>query len=180
MDLVGVMPMPKDFRYVEIFKGGRPQHQRLDEFSIRHPSMDASRRAKIFAPFDALKGFSEAVSAKTVRYVERPELNPEEEATLSSRLRILRGLTYNRPMARKNRVLITATYFVPCQDPEHDAYGRLGSLRSFTGICWCVDPEDRHILLIGEREISLLDLVKVEGQIFESSAIEDMSWDWVE
>lgn len=51
------------FRYSETYKAGRPVHERFDSFSLKHPSMDLSRRAKIFSPFDALKGFKDAIDA---------------------------------------------------------------------------------------------------------------------
>ena len=74
MSSIGVMAMPANFRYREVFLKGRPRHDRYDPFRIRHPSMDRGHRAKIFAPFDALKGFNEAVSAKDVLYEDRIEL----------------------------------------------------------------------------------------------------------
>ena len=55
------MPMPDDFRHRDLFCAGRPVHEKYDEFWLRHPPMDLGRRAKIFAPFDALRGFSEAL-----------------------------------------------------------------------------------------------------------------------
>lgn len=58
------MAMPADFRYRDVFLKGKPQHDRFDLFRIRHPSMDVGRRAKIFSPFDALKGFNEAIASK--------------------------------------------------------------------------------------------------------------------
>ena len=58
---LGRMDMPEDFPYREVLQKGRPRHGRLDPFRIRHPQMDTGRRAKIFAPFDALKGFDEAI-----------------------------------------------------------------------------------------------------------------------
>ena len=64
MEAVGVMPMPVDFRYREVFLRGRPQHARYDDFGARHPKMACAKRAKIFSPFDALKGFQEALAAK--------------------------------------------------------------------------------------------------------------------
>lgn len=63
MSAVGDMAMPVNFRYRDVFLKGRPQHDRYDPFRIRHPRMDRRKRAKIFAPFDALKGFSEAIAA---------------------------------------------------------------------------------------------------------------------
>ena len=66
MRMIGVMPMPANFRYRDVFLKGKPRHDRYDPFRIRHPGMDRRKRAKIFAPFDALKGFREAVAAQEV------------------------------------------------------------------------------------------------------------------
>ena len=55
--------IPRNFRYREAFLQERPRHQKTDPFRIRHPNMDVGRRAKIFAPFDALRGFSAALIA---------------------------------------------------------------------------------------------------------------------
>ena len=49
--------LSEDFRYREVYLRGRPQHQKWDDFSVRHPRMSPGRRARIFAPFDALRGF---------------------------------------------------------------------------------------------------------------------------
>lgn len=74
MNAVGVMKMPAGFRYREVFLKGKPQHDRLDSFSLRHPAMDAGKRAKIFAPFDALRGFSAALIAKEASIREESEV----------------------------------------------------------------------------------------------------------
>ena len=58
---IGYMPMPEGFRYAELAKAGRPQHKKYDEFWCRHPPMDLGKRAKIFAPFAALRGFDEEI-----------------------------------------------------------------------------------------------------------------------
>lgn len=58
---IGYMPMPEGFRYAELAKAGRPQHRKFDEFWCRHPPMDPGKRAKIFAPFAALRGFDEEI-----------------------------------------------------------------------------------------------------------------------
>ncbi|SFG70466.1 MULTISPECIES: hypothetical protein [unclassified Oribacterium] len=46
------------FRYQSVYDKGKPIHNPTDSFSIKHPSMDLGKRAKIFNPFDALRGFS--------------------------------------------------------------------------------------------------------------------------
>ena len=60
---LGEMAMPADFRYRAVALRGRPQHEKTDAFSIRHPPMPPGRWAKIFSPFDALKGFHDAIAA---------------------------------------------------------------------------------------------------------------------
>ena len=74
----GGKSIPADFRYREVFLKGKPQHDRFDPFRIRHPSMDRGRRAKIFAPFDALRGFREAIAAKDVPDSNEVQLSREE------------------------------------------------------------------------------------------------------
>lgn len=50
-------------KYDHLLLRGRPSHVN-DAFSRRHPKMPLSRRAKLFMPFDALNGFSEAIRAE--------------------------------------------------------------------------------------------------------------------
>ena len=113
MSSIGVMAMPVDFRYREVFLKGKPQHDRFDLFRARHPSMDVGRRAKIFSPFDALKGFNEAIASKDILYRDRIELNEDDQNELDRRLQILKGMTYNGRMARVNRIKVTVVYYVP-------------------------------------------------------------------
>ena len=139
--VLGYMPMPANFRYREVALRGRPQHKGWDAFSIKHPPMPASRWAKIFSPFDALKGFSEAVSSKEVQYVSRIELDADAEAELSRRLEILHNLAWNGRMARVNHVIVSVKYFVPCQDVNSFAFGNAGLYETVTGMVLRVDTE---------------------------------------
>ncbi len=66
MKMIGRMSMPVNFRYRDTFFKGKPRHGRYDPFRIRHPSMELRKRAKIFAPFDALRGFDEALAEKEI------------------------------------------------------------------------------------------------------------------
>ena len=59
--ILGDMPMPKNFKYLNVYLQGKPQHEPFDSFRLKHPSMPLQKRAKIFAPFDALRGFSDAI-----------------------------------------------------------------------------------------------------------------------
>jgi hypothetical protein len=53
----------ESFKYKDTFEATRPAHERFDDFSLKHPSMSLSKRAKIFSPFDALKGFKDAIDS---------------------------------------------------------------------------------------------------------------------
>ena len=56
------------FPYLRVLLKGRPEHR--EEFP-KHPPMDPGHRAKIFAPFDALDGFSAQIRKKD-RLFEEP------------------------------------------------------------------------------------------------------------
>ena len=125
--------------------------------------MNTGHRAKIFAPFDALKGFNEAVSAKEVLYENRIALSPEDAAELDRRLTILHNLTYNSRMARANRVQVSVTYYQPCLDPNHDDYGLRGQYHTITGICWNVDAEVNRTITIDRMKLPLDDVLRIDA-----------------
>ena len=164
MLVIGDIPMPAGFRYKDIFERGKPEHTLTDPFRIKHPSMDVRKRAKIFAPFDALRGFSEAVAAKDIIYEAKRRLNEEDMAELNRRLNILWRLTYNGRYARQNPVKVKVTYYAACTDPESEAYGRLGRYMTLTGICRKVDPYDTQSILIDYTCIPLRDIYQIEDE----------------
>ena len=169
MTSIGVMTMPTDFRYREVFLKGKPQHDRYDTFSVRHPRMDRGHRAKIFSPFDALKGFNEAIASKDVLYEDRISLESEAREELDRRLYILHNLTYNSRMAKANRVIVSVTYFALCSDINHEVYGVGGQYLTITGICWKVDSEVSRTIQIDRKVIEFDDILRVESSegIFE-------------
>ena len=59
--ILGGMKMPADFKYAKCYLKGKPEHELFDEFSVKHPPMSVDKWAKIFAPFDALKGFGDTI-----------------------------------------------------------------------------------------------------------------------
>ena len=65
------IPIPENFRYKEALLKGPPQHEPYDDFRIKHPPMPLSKRAKIFSPFAALRGFDREIVAKQVEYEEK-------------------------------------------------------------------------------------------------------------
>ena len=147
--------------YLRALSCGRPKHGRCDDFSLKHPRMLLSQRAKIFSPFAALKGFEEAIDEKVQVYVEKRELNDEEQKALETALLRLHDLTANLRMAKENHVTATVTWFVPCADENHEAYGRGGSYERYTGTVWKVDPILTKSLLVGDRTIEFFELADI-------------------
>ena len=153
--------LPAGFKYKAAFVAGRPRHHRFDDFSLKHPQMDRKKRAKIFAPFDALDGYSESIEEKNIEYVERTDPDPGEKAELGRRLRILQSLTYNSRIARENHVAVSVRYYVPCTDTNHFAYQMKGRYVTVSGVCMKVDTDSAGIIRIGETVISLDDVAEI-------------------
>ena len=72
-------------------------------------------------------------------------------------------------MARANRVQVSVTYYQPCLDKEHDAYGLRGQYQTITGICWNVDAEVCRTITVDRMRLSLDDVIRIEapGGIFK-------------
>ena len=172
---LGAMAMPADFRYREVFLKGKPQHDRLDNFRIQHPQMELGRRAFIFSPFDALKGFKESIASKNVAFRCRVCLENDAKEEIDRRVNILHNLTYNKRMARKNRVIVTVTFFEVCRDQNNEAYGIRGLYRTITGICWKVDSEISHTIQIDRFVIGFDDILAIENTdgVFEKDWYEE-------
>ena len=137
------------------------RHGPYDEFSLRHPKMQLGQRAKIFSPFDALAGFSEAIDDKLVRYVEKRELTEEEQAQLNLVLTELHERTQRRRAATEAPVAASVTYYVPCPDEHHEAYGLRGSYETLRGTVRKVDPVLTRSLQIADTRIDFADIAAI-------------------
>ncbi|MBQ5310506.1 MAG: hypothetical protein ILP19_00475 [Oscillospiraceae bacterium] len=157
--------IPHDFRYKDIYIKGRPQHRKYDDFCIKHPMMDTGRRAKIFAPFDALAGFYELVLSKEIHYVEKAVPDEQRTHCLDRRTAMLGELVRNTADARDRHITVSVTYFTPCTDILNDAYGERGRYITVSGTVQKVDTVFRQ-LVIGDLPIDFDDIYTIEGQIF--------------
>ena len=151
--------IPLNFPYLSILMQGRPQHE-MDEFAFRHPRMDQGKRAKIFAPFDALDGYGESVSSKNIIYTDKIILDESEKEELNRRLTILQKLTFNSRLARANRVQVTVCYFVPCTDVNSFSYGLRGQYVTARGTVWRVDMEKKRIT-VDQTVIPFKDILAI-------------------
>ena len=159
---MSVMP-PPGFKYMKAYLAGRPTHTPFDGFYQRHPPMDRRKRSKIFAPFDALEGYSESCQAMNINYEERIDLSETDKNELNRRLTILSSLTSNGKLSRQNQVEISVTYYKPCTDQHRFAWQMLGTYVTETGICWKVDTEIDNIIKVGETTISLNDVTRIKA-----------------
>ena len=143
----------------------RPEHDG-DVFSLRHPKMPPAQRAKIFAPFDALRGFNFRISnaAAETEYVLQHSLGEDDAQALDTALRQLHELTANGSLARAHRPVATVTYFVPCDNPESPAYGERGLYLTRTGIVDRVDIA-RKVIVVDGLEIMFKTLERIETTI---------------
>ena len=149
--MIGYMLPPTEFKYADVIRHGKPVHAINDSFAVKHPAMALGKRAKIFSPFDALKGFTEAVEAKDELYVERVELSEDECADLDKKITELQELVCNGSAARENNVAVTVTHFVPCNDTDNDAYGYRGQYVDTKGVLTEIDTIRRFITVDGKK-----------------------------
>ena len=162
-DEIGNICTPDDFKYTEIIKQGKNKHDKFDDFYKRHPFMPLSKRAKIFSPFDALKGFSEAAQEKTVQYQPKIILDEDMQDEISRRLDVLQRLTINSRAARENQITVCVTYFVPCSDKNHEAYGYRGQYTVLKGVCKKVDDIISKTILIDDAAIAFDDILSIDS-----------------
>ena len=73
------MEQTAEEKYRSAFRQERPKHTDDAEFAFRHPRMNLDRRAKIFSPFAALKGFEEEIDSKLEEYALGTEAAEEEQ-----------------------------------------------------------------------------------------------------
>ena len=176
--MIGSMAMPADFQYRDVFLKGYPEHGRLDSFRLKHPSMDCGRRARIFSPFDALRGFRDAVAAKEVLYGFKHELDDGEKEELNRRLNILHELTCNGRISRRNRVIASVSFYVPCTDRDNFAYGCRGRYVKLTGTVRNVDAVLSRTIMIDNRKIRFSDIIAIEsGYTVDGRNIFDDPWE---
>lgn len=132
----------------EIYKYGRPEGT--------HPHMSLSERAKIFSPFAALRGHSDAVEAMQQIRSNKMQLTKSELAPIHQCLKkIQKGDT------------ITATYFV--YDPGPDGSGSIaeGEYRTVTGEVLKIEPVLQKLRIsfsnaVGWLEIRFEDISGIE------------------
>lgn len=126
-----------------------PHHQ-----SEKRPHMSLSDRAAQFAPFAALRGYEDEISETARQTDKKLELDNDTAALLNERLHIIIESIKSEPE-------ISLTYFIPDDKKEGGKYV------SSTGKVRRVDEIQRFIQFKDETKISIDNLLRIEGKIFE-------------
>lgn len=104
----------------------------------KYPKMDRKNRAKQFMPFDALKGFREALAEKEQVIVPKRELSEEQKAELNEKLQQI-----------DRREIVTVEYF------------RNGAYLKINGMVSKIDYGNRVVTIV-ETEIPFEDLIDLK------------------
>lgn len=121
--------------------------------SKKHPQMPLLDRAAQFSPFAALTGHAAAIS-ETARLTEEcMNLDENNIETLDRKLRFLKEKLVEKP-------IVEFSYFKP------DEKKNGGSYVTITGVIKKIDECKHRIFLDDGLCISINDLVKIEGHIF--------------
>lgn len=147
--------MEDQFKYRAVLQKGKPVHDQY--FFLRHPSMPCRKRAKIFAPFAALKGFEAEIQAKDIIYVRKRLPDIEEITALNEKLVRLQQLIKSSRTAGTDSVTAEIEYYIPCSDPHNEAYLVKGTYETVAGAVRFVDPY-RQVLGVGRIEIPFDDI----------------------
>ena len=160
--VIGYIPMPADFPYKKIIEMGRPKHDKYSDFRIRHPSMSCSRRAKIFAPFDALAGFSDRINKKETLYEAKKVLSEEEKSSLGRKLTYLNHMFSKAKYRKVPFPEVSITFFEACNDLENVAFGTKGIYKNITGTVNHMDLELNRTITIDGKVLDVEDLIALE------------------
>lgn len=121
---------------------------------VKHPKMSIEDRAKIFAPFAALKGYEEAIAAKQKNVVPRIELSEESKEYLDLQLGKIEQL-----LTKGEHPIITVVYFQKDKGSSEEG----GEYIQFTGMVAKFNQTSR-ILQIVEKRLQLDDIYCIEGE----------------
>lgn len=124
---------------------------------FKHPKMSIEDRAKIFAPFAALKGYEEAIAAKQKNVVPRTELSEESKEYLDLQLGKIERL-----LTKGQHPIITVVYFQKGKVSNEDG----GEYIQLTGMVARFEQTSRIIQIV-EKKLRLDDIFSIESEDFD-------------
>lgn len=129
----------------------------MDRPDDGHPKMDLVQRAKIFSPYDALRGYDESIASvdETVQEVKRPILSEEEIDVLSDKL-----------LQVKKGMVVSLSCFEARSGPDS------GDIVEMKGTVESIDPVYRTLTLAPEVHKS--DAGKIEKALPTTILFDDL------
>ena len=109
--------------------------------------MTSAERAKIFAPFDALRGFDLALDSKTCLYEEQRYLAEDAREIIEERIQRLHEMTSKPRLLSSARPRVQVEYYVPCHDTQRIDWEWVGTYETITDTVRKVDPITRMLCL---------------------------------
>lgn len=122
--------------------------------STKHPHMSLEARSAQFAPYAALTGYEDVIEETSRLTSDRKEIDENIKTMLDMKLQIIYEKISTKPV-------VTFTYFVP--DTKKDG----GTYVTVTGKVKKIDEYKQIIVLEDGREIPILDIVDITGEIFK-------------
>ena len=153
-------------KYAGIIACDRPRHE-ADDFSVRHPAMAVSHRAKLFKPFAALAGFEEAIAEKNIVYIKRGEYSELRREKINRALAALFPACRTQHDCRLHQVRVQVTCFcqvtLPFEDARNDGESVYGFYETVSGVVEQIDLIGRTLHLRTssgkeKREIAFQDM----------------------
>ena len=136
--------------------------------------MAREQRAKIFAPFSALKGFEQVVAEKQKVVVPKAELSQDSKEELDLKVQILLNELWN-----ENHPVVTLIYFKEykrpksysdfvedCKLQKQERDEAQGEYLKVTGMLTNLDVQSLTIQIVNDK-YSLGDIYTIESDIFE-------------
>lgn len=141
--------MPKDKPYKNIMDKQRPTHDN-DAFSVRHPKMSIKKRAKLFSPFDALRGFNAEIdiAKDSSSFIHKPTLDEDEKEKLNRQLMQLYSI-YSANRKKRLSTYVTVCYF-NSHDPD-DISNPVGYKNTVTDTVDYISRIDSYMMVGGVK-----------------------------
>ena len=139
------------YDYTDLYYKERPDHSE-DMFFRKYPPMSLDKRAKIFSPFDALRGFDAAVdiARDTSGYVSQRELDEGEIIVLNKKLNSLFD-KYISAKKEYNLICVRVCYFLHVNGSSDldGSAALLGRYEQIEGSLQVLDRTGKYIVVDG-------------------------------
>ena len=116
---------------------------------LNHPRMPAYKRSAQFAPFAALKGYTDAVKETARLTSNKKELSNEEKLILNEKLKYIHDNLLNKEE-------VSITYFIP------DKRKKGGNYLNKRSTIKTIDLYNRKLIFMDSSKVNIDDIIKID------------------